>query len=143
MKLRALLSTALAVALIAGCGGGGGEAGGPASITVNPPEVKDLVYPLSDNANGERIVPNVNCRPGLMPEFLGNFEVFGGKSPVRINAIDPNRFRVDINAADPRKFELYHLGGCVTGPAVQIVDANEQQIINLDVAVSYEKASSE
>jgi hypothetical protein len=142
MKLRALVSTALVAVVMTGCGGGGGEPGGPGTMTVSPSASK-LEYKLTSNASGDRVVENPSCTPAtLSGAYVNNFEVFGGKSPVEISLIDEVRFRLEMDATNPRKFRLFHLGGCSSGAVVRVIEAGQVQFGSVSVDVSYEKSTS-
>lgn len=92
--------------LLAACGGGGGEPGGPSTMTVAPSSY-DLEYKLGQASDGTYSIENRSCSPGISPAYVSTFEVFGGKSPVQIALIDEVRFELVIDPADPRKFRLF------------------------------------
>lgn len=125
--------------LLAACGGGGGEPGGPDTMTVSPSSAK-LEYKLTENANRVRNVENPFCTPSTSAgAYVGDFEVLGGKSPVEVSLSDRQVFRLEMDATDSRKFRLFHMGGCFKGPVVRVVEAGQRQSASVEVEVTYEK----
>lgn len=125
--------------LLAACGGGGGEPGGPDTMTVSPSEAK-LEYPLTEDANRVRNVENPNCTVSASSgSYVADFEVFGGKSPVEVSLINRQVFRLEMDATDSRKFRLFHMGGCYSGAVVRVVEAGQRQSASVEVEVTYEK----
>ncbi len=140
MKSNWKLVGALALStFLVACGGGGGEPGGPDTMTVSPSSTK-LEYKLTENANRVRNVENPNCTPpSNLGSYVSDFEVFGGKSPIELSLINQQGFRLERDATDPRKFRLFHMGGCFTGRAVSVIEAGQRQSASVEVKVDYEK----
>ena len=117
MKLRVLVSTALAVALIAGCGGGGGEAGGPESLSLTIDE-RTIPY------------PDAGCTG---PSRFLTVYISGGRAPFTL--LDPypgeNILQFDLTNLSNRSFRFRHLSGCFDSIPIVLKDAagNTAQIL--------------
>lgn len=106
------------------------------------PSSFDQEYQLGQAPDGTYSIENRSCSPGATPAYLSTFEVFGGKSPVEIRLLDEVSFRLEIDPNEPRRFRVYHVGGCVSGPALRVVEAGQQTVVPVEINVTYEAGSA-
>jgi hypothetical protein len=119
-----LLSIALAAVMV-GCGGGGDdEAGSPTAFSVQP-ETKTVT---STEAGGA-------CAVG----YVGDFFVYGGTAPYRLNVSDPDAVLLHKSITDPTpvttvsdrggSFSVSFTGICLAPSSVMIVDKLDNQVV--------------
>jgi hypothetical protein len=109
-------------ALLMGCGGGGGEAGGPEAMALS---VSNLTFEYPEG--------NVSCTPattGVGSQWI-NVLIFGGKGVFRVESTVDGYFEVDRTELQSRRFRFKHLGGCTTSAGLEnaliVLDSNNQQ----------------
>jgi hypothetical protein len=121
MKKSLMATMAVVGALLTGCGGGGGEAGGPTTLDLSIDELT-LEY-----AEG-----NIRCEPPVNPtnpQWVNVF-ILGGKGVFRVEMAIPAYFELDTTELQSRRFRFKHRGEC-TGPtglanAITVLDSNNQ-----------------
>jgi hypothetical protein len=107
-------------ALLGGCGGGGDDnAGSVTPFSIVPDEVK-----ITDSTNG--------CSTGTTGQGAETrVYVYGGAAPYRIDNVFPDAIELDRTRVENRGdfFIVRSLGGCVSGEAIVVVDANDRQVV--------------
>lgn len=118
----AVTSIAL-VAAVAGCGGGGdAEAGSPTVFSVQP---TTATMTARTAANGGPAAGD--CESG----FAGEFFVYGGAAPYRIDNTLPSAMVVDKTSVADRggSFTVTFTGQCVSPALIIVVDKLDHQIV--------------
>ena len=126
-KILAAVSLAALVASMGGCGGGGdAEAGSPTVLSVVP---STLTATAATTANGGP--PAGHCSAG----YGGEFFVYGGSAPYRIDNTAPDAMVINKTTVDDRggSFTVNFTGTCIAPAIITVVDKlnhNVQIILN-------------
>lgn len=118
-----LVALATLVASLAGCGGGGDDAAG--SVTAFS------VQPTTNTITANTAV-NGGPPAGLCSAaYAGEYFIYGGAAPYRIDNTAPGYMVTDKTSVDARggSFKVTFTGGCITGGLIVIVDKLDNQVI--------------
>lgn len=118
MKLRALVGAALTTLALVGCGGGGGEAGGPDTMELS---VTDWTLEYDPG--------NLRCEPAAV--VWTDVLIFGGKGNLRVENLQQNLLQLDTSQIANRRFRVAHRGGCTLtegiANAILVLDSSGQR----------------
>lgn len=116
MKIYASLSLVAFAASLAGCGGGGdAEAGSPTVLSVQP--TTTTVTSNSPTA----------CYTG----YVGEFFVYGGAAPYRLDNTAPDAMTLDKATVSDRggSFKVNFTGICIAPALIVVVDKLDKQVV--------------
>jgi hypothetical protein len=123
MRISAGVLMAALLGSLSGCGGGGDdEAGSPTAFSVQPTTV---TVTAAAAVNGGP--PTGQCSAA----YAGEFFVYGGTAPYRLNNTAPDAMVLDRTSVSDRggSFQVSFTGVCLSPALIVIVDKLDNQVV--------------